>query len=167
MKSIPLTQGKVTLVDDEDYEYLNQWKWHTEKSDGGNTYYAVRNIQLGFKKRTTTKMHRVIMNTPTDMQVDHIDMNGLNNQRSNLRNVTQSQNQRNREVQRNNQTGYKGVGRTKNKRRFRARIKIGRQSIVLGYFLDAKEAALAYDEAAKKYHGEFARLNFPQERKAQ
>ena len=81
MKEIILTQGQVALVDDEDFEYLNQWKWCAIKSR--KTYYTTRTIYIPCKM--TVIMHRIIMNTPLDMTVDHIDHNGLNNQKYNLR----------------------------------------------------------------------------------
>lgn len=93
MKEIKLTQGKVVLVDDEDYEYLNQFKWYALKNH--RTYYAQRVIQNNYIKRTL-KMHRVIMDTPCGLEVDHIDGDGLNNQKCNLRNCTFAENRKNR-----------------------------------------------------------------------
>jgi hypothetical protein len=95
MKELLLTQGKVALVDDEDFEYVSQWKWHAQRDRG--TWYA--------KRRDGTKLHRIIMKTPVDLEVDHRDKNGLNCQKYNMRNCTHSQNMHNR-----NFIGkYKGV----------------------------------------------------------
>jgi hypothetical protein len=93
MKEIKLSRGKVALVDDEDFDYLNQWKWTAHKKK--LTYYAVKygNMKNGIQQHK--RMHRIIMKTPDDMFVDHIDHNGLNNQKANLRNCYKWQNQRN------------------------------------------------------------------------
>jgi hypothetical protein len=156
MREIQLTQGEVALVDDEDYEYLNQWKWYLK-----NKYvrYAVRSV--GNKK---IQMHRVIMNTPDGVQVDHRDHNGLNNQRSNLRNCTVSENNRNSVAF--GRSKYKGVyfhvttvGGKKYKY-IRAAIRVEDKLINLGTFKTEEDAARARDIATKKYHGEFANLNF-------
>lgn len=148
-KQIELTQGQVAIVDDEDFEFLNQWKWFAQKDK--NTFYAVR----GFGKRI--RMHRVIMNTPNDMQVDHIDGNGLNNTRANLRNCTVAENTRNRKKPSTNTSGYMGVFPSAKK--WRAEITHGKK-IHLGYFDNPVDAAHAYDQAAKEYFGEFAKTNF-------
>ena len=92
MENIELTKGKVAIVDDEDYKFLSQYKWGAFKNR--NIYYAARMDYRG-KKRKNILMHRVIMGEPTDMQIDHINGNGLDNRRINLRVVTQSQNLRN------------------------------------------------------------------------
>jgi hypothetical protein len=162
MKEIKLSQqgkhkGKyVALVDDEDYEYLNQWRWRAWRC--GNTHYVVR------RERNPNKfiqMHRIILNTPDDMQVDHRDRNGLNNQKSNIRNCYNSDNQHNKiswAV-----SGFKGVYLNKYKMksiRFRAMIQINRKTIHLGYFNTPEEAAKIYDKAAIENFGEFARTNF-------
>ncbi len=90
MKEIKLTQGMTTKVDDEDYEWLSQWKWFAKESRGG--YYAARSIRHG-KQVETIRMHRVIKKTPKGMETDHSDMDTLNNQRYNLQDVTVSVNQ--------------------------------------------------------------------------
>jgi hypothetical protein len=156
MKKLKLSQGKVALVDDEDYEWLNQWKWFAHKDC--NTYYAGRSEKINGSRKQIW-MHRAIMNTPVGLEVDHIDHNGLNNQRSNLRNCTQSQNHMNQSNM--GKSKYKGVSFfTKKKyKQVRANICVCGSPIYLGSFLTEEEAALAYNEAAKKYFGEFALLN--------
>lgn len=150
MKEIKLTQGKVALVDDEDYEYLSQWSWVAIKNR--NTFYA----QRGW--RPIIKMHRFIMNPPNDMQIDHIDHNGLNNQKINLRVCTSAQNKMNRRP--SGESKYLGVTREGKSNKWSATISHNNQYIHLGAFKTQEEAAIAYDSAAKIYHGEFANLNF-------
>jgi hypothetical protein len=161
MKEIPLTQGKVALVDDGDYDYLSQWEWYANK--GGNTFYAKRNISIR-GKQTQIKMHRVILQVKEEDYVDHKDHNGLNNQRYNIRVSSRDGNEHNRGKRSNNTTGYKGV--VQDKRRvsttYEARITVNGERVYLGRFAAVEEAARAYDEAAKKLHGEFACLNFPE-----
>ena len=157
MKEIQLTQGKVALVDDDMYEYLNQWKWQVNKN--GNKFYAVTSWLINGKYRTIN-MHRLITNNKnTKMHTDHINGDGLDNRKINLRICTTSQNSMNRGLQINNTTGFKGVNYDKFSNKFRAQIRVNNIYKNLGYYIDPKDAARAYNAAAIKLHGEFANLN--------
>lgn len=158
MKLIPLTQGQFAQVDDEDYDSLMQWKWHAIK--GRLSYYAVRAIPNTFKKKrqTTLWMHREIMNTEDGVLVDHVDHDGLNNQKGNLRNCSISQNNCNKKPV--SKTGFKGVTKV-HERRYRAAIRVNRKALNLGAYEDPVSAAKMYDMYAEFYFGEFAFLNFP------
>ena len=160
-RRIPLTQGKYAIVDPEDFERLNKHKWHAVK--GGNTFYAIRCV--GPAKRTTyIRMHREILRSPDHLVVDHINHNGLDNRKANTRPATRAQNNYNKLIVKgkNSSSKYKGVAWNKDKNKWRARLYFNGKLIFLGYFKDEIKAAKAYDEAAKKYYGEFASLNFPQ-----
>lgn len=154
MKEIRLTLDKIALVDDEDYDYLNQWKWCAMKIK--NYYYAGRGIH-NKNIRHLILMHRLIMNAPKGMEIDHIDHDGLNNQKFNLRICTTSQNQMNRLPI----GGSKYLGVSYNQGKYIvAQIRVNGEIKKLGMFKTEEEAALAYDNAAKLYHGEFSNLNF-------
>jgi hypothetical protein len=163
MKLIKLTQGMFAQVDDDNYDWLNQWKWYAHK--GGKTYYAIRSSKRIGGKQTTIQMHRLIMNTPDDQEVDHGDHNGLNCQRHNMRNATRSQNKMN--VTTFSNSGFLGVyilkGQTRKGKTYRntiiAKIQVKGKSLYLGAFSTPELAALAYNEAAKIHHREFANLN--------
>lgn len=159
MKEIPLSRGYVAQVDDSDYEWLSRHKWHVIGPN--RKLYAARKYKRDGVK-TTLLMHIEIMNPPKGMQVDHIDGNQFNCQRSNLRLATTQQNNYNRQ-KRDTVTSsqYKGVSWDKNLKKWRAWIRHEGNRIYLGVHHYEKGAALAYDEAALKYHGKFARLNFP------
>jgi len=162
MKEIPLSQGKFALVDDEDFDFLMQWKWHFFKT--GNSLYAGRGKHLGYfngkKKGTTILMHREINKTPDGFDTDHIDGNGLNNQKSNLRTATRSQNQRNRSRKSPNKSSkFKGVSWQKQAGKWHASIRIGDKTIHLKNHDKEVDAAKAYNVAAIKYFGEFSCLN--------
>ena len=152
MKEIQLTQGKTALVDDEDYEYLSQWKWTANFSKG--KFYARRH--LGNRKYLS--MHKDLI--LSDLDVDHIDGDSLNNQKYNLRTCTHLQNMQNGKIKSNNTSGYKGVNWYKKYEMWVARITVNKNRICLGYFNDVKDAARAYDAAARQYFGDFARTNF-------
>ena len=154
MKRIPLTQGQIALVDDEDFDWLNQWKW---RFDGR---YVVRTITISFKTRITIWMHRFIMSTSDSRLCDHINHNTLDNQRHNLRNVNNFQSAMNRRIHKNNKSGYKGVVRRGNNS-WRATVDFKGKHVFCRTFPSAIDAAKAYDENALKWHGEFAYLNFP------
>lgn len=153
MKEIKLTKGKVTVVDDYDFEWLNQWKWYAREN--GNTFYAQRR-----KGNGTEKMHRLILGLVTKDQIaDHKDGNGLNNQRTNLRAVTLSQNASNRRSKLNGTSKYLGVNWHKKEKRWNASIRKNGKLVCLGGFSKEEDAALAYNTGALKLHGEFANLN--------
>lgn len=160
MKLVPLTQGKFTRIDDEDFENVNQFKWCAMKNR--NIWYAVRNIPDPIRpgKQKTQYLHLFLI--PDFLKIDHKDGDGLNNQRGNLRPANNAQNGANRRKQRKVcSSKFKGVDWCSRERRWRSRIMVENKCKHLGYFRNEKEAAKAYDIAAKQYFGEFARLNFP------
>ena len=151
---IPLTQGKVALIDAEDYASLIRYKWHVGKNK--RVFYASTCV-----KSRTLFMHRVIMRPPKGMVVDHINHDGLDNRRSNLRICTNAQNVRNSRPCIGKTVKYKGVSFHKINRSFRANIKFQGKTVTIGCYEDEVAAAKAYDEKAKELYGEYAYLNFP------
>ena len=158
MKEIKLTQGKIALVDDADFERVSAIDWHARKEykvDG--SFYAGKSMKIDGKWRTVF-LHRFILgNVPKGKLVDHIDGNGLNNQRSNLRICNMSENMCNRRVNKNSTSGLKGVSWSKRAGKWISRIRKNSEIINLGVFTDKFEAHQAYVAACNKYHGEYAR----------
>lgn len=160
---IELTQGKFAIVSAEDYEWLMQWKWCSNKrirKDGSYYWRAVRNGPR--PKHEMVYIHREIakrMGLPHAKEYDHKDRNSLNNTRQNIRPSTHSQNMMNRPKVLGSDSRFRGLTWQENVCRWRVRIKVNGRTIQVGYFDYEIEAALAYNEAAKRYHGEFAQLN--------
>lgn len=158
MAEIPLTMGKVAIVDDADYEWLTKLgKWQANQTVGGG-WRAQRRFSIGPGKRKTLCMHRVIMGEPDGMDVDRRDLDGLNNRRLNLRVATRQQNTRNSRAQRNSSSGYPGVHWNTKEGKWAAVIYVSRQRKFLGYFGEKEAARVARDAAAKSIDGEFFRL---------
>lgn len=160
MKQIQLTQDKVTVVDDADFDWLSQWKWFAHFNF--YNWYAARTVWQLDGKSHTVKMHRIIIAAGDGTEIDHIDGDGLNNRRDNLRVVTHQQNMFNRSTTRKNISGFKGVTWHKRDLIWQVNIGCNGKTKYLGSFHDAEEAARVYDAAARKLFGEFARLNFPE-----
>lgn len=168
-RQITLTRGYTTTVDDEDYERLSKFKWHVTKSTGGTKWYAQTRIYIkvnGRAKGKNFKMHRMILGLEdSKIKVDHINHDTLFNCKINLRVCTDAENGRNLPTRKTNKSGYRGVWLKKNypgntrRKRWVASIKINYKVKIIGYFLTKEEAALAYNEASKKYFGEFGVLN--------
>ena len=156
IRLIPLTQSKFAAVDVADYERLMAIRWHADK--GNHTFYA-----RGTLEGKRISMHRFIMNPPEDMVIDHIDGNGLNNTRANLRICTHIQNLYNSRPVKGT-SAYKGVYWNGEKRKWNAQIRYNGRHIHIGYFDSEKEAARFRDKKAKELQGEFARLNFPEDK---
>lgn len=157
VREIQLTRGFVALVDDEDFEALVQFKWRAFAGPGVRTHYATRMVRSDSGARTDVRMHRVIMAAPTGLEVDHIDGNGLNNQRSNLRIVTRSQNMQNQTRKgRGCSSRFKGVSWDTERGAWRAFIRINGKKTALGVFRDEEKARDAYAAAAIRHFGEFA-----------
>lgn len=159
MKTLPLTKGKVALVDNDNFEYLNQWKWRVQsKNHNKNEFYVARSIRG--QKPNVVYLHRLIMNvTDSKIQVDHINGNSLDNRKQNLRIANSSQNSRNIKPGKRNTSGYKGVSWSKKTKKWRAKIYCNKKYIHIGHFENKEDAAKAYNEAAKLYFKDFAYLN--------
>lgn len=161
MKYIELTQGKRAMVDDDLYDWLSQWRWYYKPRayGDGNVGDAARTLNgRGLTTNKTIRMHNMIMPAPPGFETDHIDCNPLNNQRSNLRSSTKSQQGWNRRRQKNNTSGHKGVYWHKRDKKWRVQLRVGGKKKFIGNFAEKEDAIKAYRQAAKKYHGEFARV---------
>jgi plasmid maintenance system antidote protein VapI len=151
VKDLPVGPNLVAIVDDEDYDRVAALHW-TRFGTKNGTVYAFNNL-------TKTLMHRLIMNAPRGVEVDHRDGLGLNNTRANLRLATHAQNMRNCRVYRNNTSGFKGVRWDTSRNKWRAEVQCDRKVHYVGLFASAEDAALAYDKRAIELFGEFARPN--------
>ena len=135
-RQIPLTRGNFAIVSDEDFANLMKYQWHSALIRG--TLYAVRDTPRPLRKRVY--MHRQVTNAPDGYDVDHIDMNGLNNQRSNLRVVPHFVNLHNTKTRVNNKSGFKGVQKQKGSKSWIAKIKIKGKSYHVGSFKTPQDA---------------------------
>lgn len=156
-KQIPLTQGQVAIVDDEDMPAVQNIKWFTF-SRSGLLYAATNTPRSKGGKRPLILMHRFLSGAMPGQFVDHIDGNGLNNSRSNLRICSHAENMRNRQKRKVGKSKFKGV--QIHHGHWRATIRENGNRHELGTFNSEIEAAQAYDAAALKFHKEFARTNF-------
>jgi hypothetical protein len=157
MKEIPLTQGKVALVDDEDFDFINQWKWSACKS--GKTYYATRKKRIAGKDKGFS-MHRVLLGIKRRyIFCDHKDGNGLDNRRANIRISSRRQNQANKDPLPGRTSKFMGVSFRKDTKKWQVAISYRGHSIHLGTYSDEILAAKTYNKVAIEVHGEFARLN--------
>lgn len=159
MKEILLTQGFVALVDDADFEAVSVFKWHAHRDDSG-CVYAARNVRNPDGSQRTLCLHRFIL---PGGRIDHRDGNGLNNQRANLRKATRSQNgQAFRRKSEKKSSVFRGVSWHKSTQKWSSNIRPNKKpQIYLGLFELEKDAALAYDKAAREIFGDFATPNFP------
>lgn len=155
MMRLPLSKGYYAIVDDSDYEMLSKYSWHS--SDGGNGFVYAR----GLVDRKHVRMHRLLTGATEGSMVDHINHNTLDNRRENLRICTRSLNNANQKKGKRRSSIYKGVSRYESHGHvtWRTSIQMNKKVILLGVFLDEQSAARAYNEAAKKYFGEYAYLN--------
>lgn len=156
VKEIPLTQGQIALVDDEDYEWLNQFKWNAMWRPGIQGYYATRSKYLGMKNgksmKKTIRMHRLITNAPKGMVVDHMNHDTLDNRKLNLRICSQRQNCQNRKDKTSSK--YPGVDWCNTMKKWRSTIMINGKSRIIGYFREEREAAKAYEATLRREVGE-------------
>lgn len=152
-KEIVITRGEVTIVDDDNYEELCQYKWYLMDGFAGRT--VTEN-----KKRTTVYMHRVVADAPKGVSVYHLNGNKLDNRRENLLLEKGSARMHQRKKNVAHSSKYRGVYWAKEKKIWIAEIKVNKKHLRLGYFEDEKEAAIAYDTAAYQYYGPLAQTNF-------
>jgi hypothetical protein len=159
MKEIPLTQGKVALIDDEDYERAMKHKWSAHKSSKGPAFYVHCRLNAW-----NIELHRFILGLKRGdgIMIDHRNGNGLDNQKSNLRICTSSSNQWNHRKYINNTSGYIGVDYHKSSKRWRVQSSKNSNRIYLGSFNNKRQAVIARDKAVLHLHGEFASLNLPE-----
>jgi hypothetical protein len=165
-RRIPLGEGIYTIVDEDVFYRLSHYKWHL-KGCKANKFYAIADVKIGPGRTRVVSLHREIMNNPKGFIVDHLNNNSLDNRKDNLRPATRSQNRQNAPKRKKNASSqFLGVSFHKEEKKYRARISIKGKRIHLGKFDNEIDAAKAYDAAARKYYGEHARVNFPEDSKA-
>lgn len=159
MKLISITGNKFAKIDDQDFEKVNRYKWYYSSKQGVVTQVHISgsNWRGRTQKKKHVLMHRFLLDVPKYLEVDHKNGNKLDNRRRNIRICTHAENMRNLKLRKDNTSGYKGVGWNFSK--WQARIWFNNKKISLGQFEKKEDAAKAYNEAAKKYFGEYARLN--------
>lgn len=153
MKKIALTKGKFAIVDDEDFEWLNQWKWYSSDNGYATRRVYIKNSGRKNQKCYTIKMHRLINNTPNNLFTDHINQDKLDNRRHNLRTVDKSLNGINREKQQNNTSGYKGISWHKKANKWMVEICVKGKKNYLGLYSSIKDAITARKKGEGVYHG--------------
>ena len=154
---IPLSQGKEAIIDAEDYAMVSAFKWSLTNNKSGHPYARTAIWHSGKQKHI--RMHRMILDAPEGIHIDHINGNGLDNRRCNLRFCNDMQNQQNGSSRRGSSSKYKGVSYHKRDNKWIAQIRRNKKLCYLGMFEKEAEAARAYNRAAKEYFGEFAKLN--------
>jgi hypothetical protein len=153
---VPLTQGYEAIIDAADVHMVDGWNWYAMVLT--NTVYVARNSHRDANgNRNTILLHRVIIGCPDGLDVDHRDADGLNNRRCNLREATHAQNMRNRRIQADNTSGFKGASWHKNSGKWQAKISIDGKEHHLGLHPTPEEAHAAYASASARLHGEFGR----------
>lgn len=162
-RRIRLTQGKYAIVDSDDYWELSKYSWYAHKAE--NSCYACRRVHGGKGKKTERMwMHRAVISVPAGLMCDHINHDGLDNRKANLRAATAAQNRINSRTARIKKSSkHRGVCWRAEQKKWFAYVYVGGRAVFTKYFDDATAAARARDRAAKKYHGQFAELNFPDE----
>jgi hypothetical protein len=158
MKQIKLTGGKIVLVDNEDFEYLNQWKWYLGRDGYAYRTKFIKRINGKLIKKNIS-MHRYLAKTPKGLETDHINHNRLDNRKKNLRIVTATQNRMNNLPHKNNSSGYKGVSWDKTRNKWIVFIKYNGKGHNVGRFSTKEEAALVYNKMAEEHFGQYAYLN--------
>ena len=155
----------VATVDEDDFEKVKKHRWYIAKTSERQIYVVSKFYNKETKKMETTYLHRLLTSAPRGLEVDHIDGDTFNNKKDNLRLCTQAENQQNRGPSKNNKSGFKGVFMCESHRNlsrpWQAKIYVRGEKHHLGFFSTSEEAAKAYDKKALELHGEFVKLNFP------
>lgn len=161
--TLNLTQGLVTILDEQDVEFAQQWNWHAAIKPSRFTYHAKTSVHTPVRR--ALYLHREIarrfLPLTEELEVDHINCCGWDNRRENLRLATRLENARNLGMRSYNTSGYKGVSFVRG--RWRAQISVANQTILLGFYLTLEQASAAYAEASIRYHGEFGNLGVDQD----